>query len=103
MAVVMPVQPLTERGRRDVASLSGKLFPSEKGGVKMREAISTVQSSNFGLKNELVELIPSAGAATHVSLGVRDLEAMRTSAAFVPASKHGLETICGASCETGAQ
>lgn len=69
----------------------------------MREAISTVQSGNFDLKNELVELIPAAGTATRVSLGVRDLEEMRTAASFVPASKHGLETICGASCETGAQ
>lgn len=69
----------------------------------MREAVSTVQSTNFGLKNEQVELIPSTGTAMRVSLSVRDLEALRTSGAFVPASKHGLETICGASCETGAQ
>jgi hypothetical protein len=69
----------------------------------MREAVSALQSTNFGLKNELVELIPSAGTAAHVALGVADLEAMRTAGAFVPASKNGLETICGASCETGAQ
>ncbi len=70
----------------------------------MREAISTaVQSSNFDLKNELVELSPSSTVALRVSMGVRDLEAMRTQRISVPASKHGLETICGASCETGAQ
>jgi hypothetical protein len=70
----------------------------------MREAISTaIQSDNFNLKNELVELIPSVGVARSATLSVRELEAMRTAGAFVPASKHGLETITGASCETGAQ
>ncbi len=70
----------------------------------MREAISVaVQSSNFRLKNELVELIPPGAVAPRVSMNVRDLEAMRTQRSAVPASKHGLEIICGASCETGAQ
>jgi len=69
----------------------------------MREVTLAVQSTNFGLKNEIVELIPSAAAGMTVMLGVRDLEAFRTAGAFVPASKHGLETICGASCETSAQ
>jgi hypothetical protein len=69
----------------------------------MREALSAVQSTNFALKNEFVELTPSPVAAPPVTLGVRDLEAFRTAAALVPASKHGLETICGASCETSAQ
>jgi hypothetical protein len=70
----------------------------------MREAISTaVQSSNFGLKNEFVELVSSEAAPLHVSMSVAELEAMRTLQAAVPASKNGLETICGASCETGAQ
>ena len=31
------------------------------------------------------------------------LEAMRVNRRIIPASKYGLETICGASCETGAQ
>jgi Flp pilus assembly protein CpaB len=70
----------------------------------MREAVSTVvQSTNFGLKKELVELIPAAAPAGRVSMSLRSLEAMRTERATVPASKHGLEAICGASCETGAQ
>ncbi|WDZ85843.1 hypothetical protein [Micromonospora cathayae] len=69
----------------------------------MREAVSTaVQSTNFGLKNEHVALIP-AGSVEAAVIGVRELEAMRTTASFVPASKHGLEVITGASCETGAQ
>ncbi|WP_341718667.1 hypothetical protein QQG74_02505 [Micromonospora sp. FIMYZ51] len=70
----------------------------------MREAISTaVQSTNFNLKNEHVALIPAAGRVSDVVVSVRELEGMRTGAAFVPASKHGLEVITGASCETGAQ
>ncbi|MEU3824017.1 hypothetical protein GT045_22400 [Streptomyces sp. SID486] len=69
----------------------------------MREAVSTaVQSSNFNLKNEVVELIPS-GVAGSAVMGVRELEAFRAAGSFVPASKHGLEVITGASCETGAQ
>ncbi|MEU3608336.1 hypothetical protein AB0E83_23250 [Streptomyces sp. NPDC035033] len=62
-----------------------------------------VQSTNFNLKNEVVELIAGAGVAERVALSVADLEAMRTARAAVPASKHGLEAITGASCETGAQ
>ncbi|AXI81012.1 hypothetical protein [Peterkaempfera bronchialis] len=62
-----------------------------------------VQSTNFNLKNEAVELIAAGGVAERVSLSVADLEAMRTLRAAVPASKHGLEAITGGSCETGAQ
>lgn len=69
----------------------------------MREAASSaVQSSNFNLKNEAVELV----GPTHLErafLTIGDLEAIRTERPAVSASKHGLETICGASCETGAQ
>jgi hypothetical protein len=65
-------------------------------------ASSAIQSSNFNLKNELVELIPSAVAGRTV-MSVAELEAFRAAGSFVPASKHGLETITGASCETGAQ
>jgi hypothetical protein len=69
----------------------------------MREALSSaVQSNNFNLKNEFVELIPAAVAGS-ASLSVAELEGFRVAGAFVPASKHGLETITGASCETGAQ
>lgn len=70
----------------------------------MREtAKSAVQSSNFDLKTELVELIPARGVSTRVVMSVHELETIRVSGAAVPASKHGLESICGASCETGAQ
>ncbi|QMU71827.1 hypothetical protein [Streptacidiphilus sp. P02-A3a] len=62
-----------------------------------------VQSTKFNLKNEVVELIAGSGVAERALLSVADLEAMRTLRAAVPASKHGLEAITGASCETGAQ
>lgn len=68
------------------------------------KAVSTaVQSTNFNLKNETVELIAGVGAAAPSVVSVSDLEAMRTLRPAVPASKHGLEAITGASCETGAQ
>jgi hypothetical protein len=38
-----------------------------------------------------------------MTMTVEDLEALRTERSAIPASKHGLETICGASCDTGAQ
>lgn len=58
--------------------------------------------SNFNLKKIAVDLVP-AGPARRVRMTVSDLETMRTRRRPVPASKHGLEAICGASCETGAQ
>lgn len=62
-----------------------------------------VQSTNFNLKNEVIELITGSRTAERVSLSVAELEAMRTMRPAIPASKHGLEVITGASCETGAQ
>ena len=61
-----------------------------------------VQISNFNLKNEQIELV-GPGRAERAVLTISDLETLRTARPAVPASKHGLETICGASCETGAQ
>jgi len=57
--------------------------------------------SNFNLKNIDVDLVPAAAGRTAVTMA--ELEAMRIGSQAVPASKHGLEAICGASCETGAQ
>ena len=68
----------------------------------MLEAASASQSSKFNLKNEFVELVPSR-ASEEASVSLDALEAMRTRGPAVPASKNGLEVICGASCETGAQ
>ncbi|WP_447007566.1 hypothetical protein ACRAKI_14315 [Saccharothrix isguenensis] len=50
-----------------------------------------------------MQLIPTGGVAERVVMSVRELESFRVAGLSVPASKHGLETICGASCETGAQ
>jgi hypothetical protein len=63
---------------------------------------SAIAHSNFDLKNTTVNLVsmPAAGAAT---LSLRDLEAFRSERRVVTASKHGLEVLCGGSCETGAQ
>lgn len=58
--------------------------------------------SNFDLKNHPVVLIPAPGAA-RAYLSVRELEGFRAVRRVLPASKHGLEVLCGGSCETGAQ
>jgi hypothetical protein len=54
------------------------------------------------LKNVEVDLlaVPSAAAG---SMTIGALESFRVSRLAVPASKHGLEVLCGGSCETGAQ
>jgi hypothetical protein len=70
----------------------------------MAEAsLSPTQLSNFDLKFQSVDLITGNDASKSTPLGLRELEAIRVGEAPVPASKHGLEVICGASCETGAQ
>ena len=61
-----------------------------------------VQTDLFNLKNLPVELVPIAPRSERAFLTVAQLEAMRTQRPAVPASKHGLEAICGASCEIGA-
>lgn len=61
-----------------------------------------VQNHNFNLKNVAVDLIPESHPAQRADLSIEELEAMRVSRPAVPASKHGLEVICGASCEIGA-
>jgi len=61
-----------------------------------------VQTDFFNLKNTPVELVPVGLSNARADLTVRELESMRTDRRGIPASKHGLETLCGASCETGA-
>ena len=68
----------------------------------MAEKNPAVQNENFNLKNVAVELIPESGPAQRADLSVEELEAMRVGRPAVPASKNGLEVICGASCEIGA-
>jgi hypothetical protein len=64
---------------------------------------SATTASHFNLKRSDVELVPSNRSSRSVSLTLGELEAMRVNRLEISASKHGLETICGASCETGAQ
>lgn len=58
--------------------------------------------NNFDLKNVPIDLIASPKSTTvHLPLG--ELESFRVSRQPLSASKHGLEVLCGGSCETGAQ
>ena len=60
----------------------------------------TPSLGHFELKRAFADLgARRSGAA--VSLAT--LEAARLDGTRISASKHGLESICGASCETGAQ
>jgi hypothetical protein len=61
-----------------------------------------VQSDLFNLKNMSVKLVPVELSLEQANLTVQELESMRTERPGIPASKHGLEILCGASCETGA-
>jgi hypothetical protein len=68
----------------------------------MAEQNPAVQNHNFNLKNVEVELIPESRSSQRAQLTIAELEAMRVGRPAIPASKNGLEVICGASCETGA-
>jgi hypothetical protein len=61
-----------------------------------------LQNDRFNLKHEAVDLLPQAPRPERAHLTVAELEAVRTGRPAVSASKHGLEAICGASCEIGA-
>jgi hypothetical protein len=65
---------------------------------------ASVPGGNFNAKNVQLEMVrraqPLCGS---LFVAIENLEAMRTHQEPVPASKHQLEVICGASCETGAQ
>ncbi len=67
----------------------------------MIEQKPAVQNQNFNLKNVAVDLIPEP-RDERAEISMEELEAMRASRPAVPASKNGLEVICGASCEIGA-
>jgi hypothetical protein len=68
--------------------------------VKSQTAGASV--SGLDRKNEYVEVIREPRKAPRASVALERLEATRTGAGGVPASKHSLELICGASCETAA-
>ncbi len=68
----------------------------------MQHVTASAASTNFQLKTQSVQLLPSSRQQS-ATIALADLEAFRVSALATPASKHGLEAITGASCETGAQ
>jgi hypothetical protein len=68
----------------------------------LREEVERIQTDNYALKGEYVELISENRSSTSTSVSLAELERIRTKGTPVPASKHGLETICGASCDTAA-
>ena len=59
--------------------------------------LASAIQSNFDLKTQTVNLTGFKSGQ------VEQLEGMRSARKPVSASKFGLETICGASCDTGAQ
>ncbi|MCP9491659.1 MAG: hypothetical protein MSC31_17555 [Solirubrobacteraceae bacterium MAG38_C4-C5] len=65
------------------------------------EGLNVVQINNFGLKNHDAALL-RANTASSIEVTLTDLEALRVTRQPLPASKYGLESICGASCETSA-
>lgn len=77
--------------------------PRQAREATMKTEASAIAQGNFGLKNVTVELVPTRSVSAQTDMSIQDLEAMRTGRQPLSASKHGLETICGASCETGAQ
>ncbi|QMV16155.1 hypothetical protein [Vibrio spartinae] len=60
---------------------------------------SEVVKSNYELKSMKID---NTNVRAVVSVSARDLDATRVDAAVVPASKFGLEILCGASCAVGA-
>lgn len=71
--------------------------------MQKHQTAGTTPLSNFELKNTSVEIIQSTVTSQVAHLSLADLEAARSGRRPVSASKHGLEVICGGSCETGAQ
>jgi hypothetical protein len=69
--------------------------------MQLQQERSTV-CNNFDLKNVPINLIASP-KSTAAQLPIGELEAFRVSRQSLSASKHGLEVLCGGSCETGAQ
>ncbi|MEA2897887.1 MAG: hypothetical protein QOJ84_3502 [Bradyrhizobium sp.] len=66
------------------------------------KATAQAQRDLFNLKNVSVELVSTGVRPQYAFLTIGDLEAIRVGRRAIPASKHGLESICGASCEIGA-
>lgn len=69
----------------------------------MNAKLASNIQSNFDLKTVAVNLSGEKTRHEGAGVGLTQLEAMRASRSAISASKYGLETICGASCDTGAQ
>ncbi|GBQ24696.1 hypothetical protein AA12717_1860 [Gluconacetobacter sacchari DSM 12717] len=63
------------------------------------KTISEMVKSNYGMKSVEIE---RSNARVVVSVSARDLDTARMNTAPIPASKFGLEVLCGASCAVGA-
>ena len=68
----------------------------------LTEKLQQAQIDNHTLKNEEVELIAENPSSSIADISIEQLEQIRTKGSSVPASKHGLEAICGGSCDTAA-
>jgi hypothetical protein len=68
----------------------------------LTEKLEQAQIDNHALKNEEVELISENRSSARADISLEQLEKIRTGGPSVPASKHGLEAICGGSCDTAA-
>ncbi|MCI4002822.1 hypothetical protein [Dickeya dianthicola] len=68
----------------------------------MKTSLKEHQSNNFELKNKEVDLINASNGNPVADVSLSHLEDWRVNNKFVTASHHGIEVICGASCETGA-
>lgn len=64
--------------------------------------VKTSNNNLYDRKNEPADLIPKPGAGI-AAMTLDELESMRLDRTPTTASRHALEVICGASCETGAQ
>ena len=67
----------------------------------MQTKIATLMQSNYDLKRNEEALFEKK--VSSVTMSLNELELIRTSKEGITASKYGLESICGVSCETGAQ
>jgi hypothetical protein len=68
----------------------------------LTETLQQALIDNHALKNEEVDLIVENRLSPIKDIPLEQLESIRTKGSPVPASKHGLEAICGSSCDTAA-
>lgn len=69
----------------------------------MLDVTALDKGAAFDLKYEQVELTRPGVGRRNSAKTLQDLEATRVGRGALPASRNGLEAICGASCDTAAQ